>query len=833
MFEAKKKSKPEPAKKEQAPKTPSTDPASASHGEQVLFQFFTGKPGAGATNASAADDAARPNNRGQAAEPGVREAVERVTGTPIPDARVHSDADSNDAASALDARAFTYGQNIFLGPGESASDTRVMAHELTHVAQQSGGTPELRRLGDGEADTGEAEQQAEQVATEIQNAGEEVGAQAIVEDDAQAGPGQMTRSEFLAQLRSAVTATASDVLGPLWPGACPYIENWFSRHSSDDASSLDRMARRYTGLGPESGASSYVEAIAERLREAIIQWSRGEATVSSLVEAAEPEAAQQTPVQAMSLQPGQQSPKAPSQALGGLGDGRPLDTSVMGRLGGALGQPLSDVRVHTDAAAAKLANQVDALAFTFGSHVAFGEGSYRPGTVAGDLLLAHELAHVAQQREGPVGGRSGINEDVAEADADQAARRAAEALYGKGEATSRSLRFMPLRLQRCSRKSAEQRSVPERTPPSPRPGTKTLTNGRMEWNLRPAGSSSAEMDVYFYPNDAVRARANTVTFIQTVVFTVDGQRVTGADPTGDFGGGPNYAEPTTGARVDFILNAGGGMSEDFEPFYGAAWDDAARHWTQESSRNSPWLRPATPTPAPSPSTTPAPRTTPSTTPTTRPSTTPSTQPTTTPSTAPSSEAGVTPAAPAGGTAAHLYDNPQFNIAQGEAKTFETVAVIPETGEVLGSLRWGFAYTRENGRQFSGATQADCVDAATPAYQGALERYYTQRYTTLDDFDPNDATLKPAHNTALTGFIASQRSGTAPIRVQGFAELSETDPSGISRRRAQAVSDYLTANGIASSRVTIEAYGGQWARVATATAGAGTRNRRVQIVVSGR
>ncbi|MBC8076701.1 MAG: DUF4157 domain-containing protein, partial [Chloroflexales bacterium] len=36
----------------------------------------------------------------------------------------------------IQARAFTYGSHIWLGRGESESDQRLMAHELTHVVQQ-------------------------------------------------------------------------------------------------------------------------------------------------------------------------------------------------------------------------------------------------------------------------------------------------------------------------------------------------------------------------------------------------------------------------------------------------------------------------------------------------------------------------------------------------------------------------------------------------------------------------------------------------------------------------------------------------------------------------
>jgi hypothetical protein len=54
---------------------------------------------------------------------------------------------------------------------------------------------------------------------------------------------------------------------------------------------------------------------------------------------------------------------------------------------------LSHVRVHTDAAAARSAFDVNARAYTVGSHIVFGAGE----SPSDRSLLAHELAHVAQQ----------------------------------------------------------------------------------------------------------------------------------------------------------------------------------------------------------------------------------------------------------------------------------------------------------------------------------------------------------------------------------------------------------------------------------------------------
>jgi hypothetical protein len=61
------------------------------------------------------------------------------------------------------------------------------------------------------------------------------------------------------------------------------------------------------------------------------------------------------------------------------------------------GHDFGRVLVHTDARAADSARSVNALAYTVGSHIVFGEGQYAPATVSGQRLLAHELTHVAQQ----------------------------------------------------------------------------------------------------------------------------------------------------------------------------------------------------------------------------------------------------------------------------------------------------------------------------------------------------------------------------------------------------------------------------------------------------
>lgn len=60
----------------------------------------------------------------------------------------------------------------------------------------------------------------------------------------------------------------------------------------------------------------------------------------------------------------------------------------------------SDVRIHTGTRAAKAARSVNALAYTVGRDIVFGEGQFAPSTTGGKRLLAHELTHVLQQLSG-------------------------------------------------------------------------------------------------------------------------------------------------------------------------------------------------------------------------------------------------------------------------------------------------------------------------------------------------------------------------------------------------------------------------------------------------
>ena len=93
------------------------------------------------------------------------------------------------------------------------------------------------------------------------------------------------------------------------------------------------------------------------------------------------------------------NPRLPSAGL--RESGEPLPAAVRAHFEPRLEQDLGQVRVHNSRPAAAAARAVGARAFTAGGHIVFAEGQYAPETVAGRCLLAHELAHVAQQAGQP------------------------------------------------------------------------------------------------------------------------------------------------------------------------------------------------------------------------------------------------------------------------------------------------------------------------------------------------------------------------------------------------------------------------------------------------
>jgi hypothetical protein len=300
----------------------------------------------------------------------------------------------------------------------------------------------------------------------------------IVEDDTESlAPGQMKKSAFFDQLQADICSAADAELAAVGRSSksCPYIEKWIGFYGAQSSAHIEQSILKYA---PEAaGATSardYFAHIRTRVRRSAAIWAKtgkvtgippGVGMLPSGDAAGKSDTGKSSPARAAGVQKKERdgASATPTDAAGvraRLGHGRPLESRVRDRMGSAFGRDFSSVRVHDDASAASLSNQLDARAFTLGSDVAFASGEYRPGTLVGDALIAHELAHVVQQGEAaapsaPMKKSEGEYNDL-ERDADRSAVGAVLSLWtgARGKAADLARHASPrmksgLRLQRC------------------------------------------------------------------------------------------------------------------------------------------------------------------------------------------------------------------------------------------------------------------------------------------------------------------------------------------------------------------------------------------------
>ena len=491
---------------------------------------------------------------GQPLDTATRSFFEPRFGHDFSKVRVHADSRAGESAHAVQAQAYTVGHDLVFGAGhfspQTKSGQRLLAHELTHVVQQSQSATSgvQRKLEVGLADDA-LEREAERFAAEIADASPvngsppvppsskgskqrlqrvvdtsatETSASAaktvppntglIVEDEATAvGPGQMRKTEFLDRLHDSVCATADSELAAVGRSAqgCPFIERWIKKLRGRTSEYIERGIRKYAPDATHaSSAHEYFSAVASQVRQGVRRWAKtgeisgippdlmsdlgGDGVERALGAAAASVAGAANA--AISSVKGAIGSAASSvgklftkDKKGGvrdaysaagpiqLGAGKTLDGGLRARMETAFGHDFSRVRVHADSRADELASSLNARAFAFGKDVAFAAGEYRPGTLVGDALIAHELAHVVQQSHGsPVStGNSQSDYNSLEEDADISAVGAVVSLFRGAAGAAREIgkNAMPrlrsgLQLQRCS-KSVPEPEAKDKSPDKP------------------------------------------------------------------------------------------------------------------------------------------------------------------------------------------------------------------------------------------------------------------------------------------------------------------------------------------------------------------------------
>ncbi len=185
-------------------------------------------------------------------------------------------------------------------------------------------------------------------------------------------------------------------------------------------------------------------------------------------------------------------------------------------------------------------------------------------------------------------------------------------------------------------------------------------------------------------------------------------------------------------------------------------------------------------------------------------------------------------------AATFRDTPMWNsslIPPGQTlvREFELAVICVETGETFGSLRWGYTKTREGLITLTGAQAGDLRStAASPQLESIRLSFYSGFFQhTLSGFSRGSASLLRDHRTILRNIAALPN--VRRILLVGANDFSRGPEANttLSLRRAERARDYLVRHRVDQSVITVEGHGVA-SRVANLPGQQVAANRRVDI-----
>ncbi len=325
------------------------------------------------------------------------------------------------------------------------------------------------------------------------------------------------------------------------------------------------------------------------------------------------------------------------------------------------------------------------------------------------------------------------------------------------------------------------------TLPATRADNKVLSKGTFNWSLSAETTSRPKFTADFKP-DHTKVEAKAVSFAQTVIQQQGATQVfpggTRADPTKDKAKYTPFLESTDKKYIDHHPGT------ENDPYYGAEWDQAGKKWKKETTPGS---------------------------------------------AVGSSKKG------ASSTSAKMLDRPEHSPITREGKgavkaEFETVALVLETREPLGALKWGctIADAATAPLVLTGAKKADCTESPSAVWGAAMTKFYEGKFETiLDNFDIAKHTLKADHKTKLDSVVTKMKAKpTSKVQLGGACDLTGNEKFNqkLALKRAEAARDYLVTKGIGAARIEIQSYSFDWARVEAKKGKSEGKNRRVQVLL---
>lgn len=183
---------------------------------------------------------------------------------------------------------------------------------------------------------------------------------------------------------------------------------------------------------------------------------------------------------------GEVTPDMANRIQAARGGGQQLDAPVRSAMEQAFGADFGGVRIHQSQQSDTLNRSINARAFTTGQDVFFRQGEYRPGSTAGQGLLAHELTHVVQQSGGALQRRYQAEADEpSPQDRLPSAQQVARSGQKLGQRPVVAQRAPSGRIHRCG--DDEPKTTEKKPPVSVKPTTGTRpTSGKSPTTKSPS-----------------------------------------------------------------------------------------------------------------------------------------------------------------------------------------------------------------------------------------------------------------------------------------------------------------------------------------------------------